>query len=46
MKFISKLFVRRKRSNLATALERQRLNRTMPGQTGALQASRLGFLIN
>lgn len=45
MKLLSSLFARRKRGNLATALERQRLSRTMPGQTGALQASRLGFLI-
>ena len=32
------------RGNLTTLLERQRLARTMPGQTGALAASRLGFL--
>jgi hypothetical protein len=43
MKFFSRLFVRRE-INLNTALERQRLSRTMPGQTGAVAAARLGFV--
>ncbi|PZN52309.1 MAG: hypothetical protein DIU65_10090 [Proteobacteria bacterium] len=43
MKLFSKLFARRE-SNMATALERQRLSRTMPGQTGAVAAARLGFV--
>jgi hypothetical protein len=45
MKLVTRLFGRRA-SNLVTELERQRLGRTMPGQTAALAASRLGFLIN
>ena len=45
MKLWNRLFSRRRESNLTTALERQRLARTMPGQTGAMAASRLGFLI-
>jgi len=43
MKLFARLFVPR-RSNLTTALERQRLARTMPGQTGAVAAARLGFV--
>ena len=35
MKFLSRLFGNRREINLTTALERQRLGRTMPGQTGA-----------
>lgn len=45
MKLFDRLFGRRG-SNLTTALERQRLSKTMPGQTGAAAAARLGFLIN
>ncbi|QPC88095.1 hypothetical protein GA830_16060 [Mesorhizobium sp. NBSH29] len=45
MKLFTRLFGRRD-SNITTALERQRLGRTMPGQTGAAAAARLGFLIN
>ena len=43
MKLFARLFARRQ-TNLTTALERQRLSRTMPGQTGALAAARLGFV--
>ena len=43
MKFLSHLFARRE-MNLTTALERQKLGRTMPGQSGAIAAARLGFL--
>lgn len=43
MKFFSRLFARRE-INLTTALERQRLARTMPGQTGAVAAARLGMI--
>jgi hypothetical protein len=43
MKFLTRLFSRRE-MNLTTALERQRLGRTMPGQTGAVAGARLGFL--
>ena len=45
MKFLSRLFTARSESNLITALERQALNRSMPGQTGALAGARLGFLV-
>ncbi len=46
MKFLPKLFKIERRVNLTTTLERQRLGRTMPGQTGALAGSRFGFIIN
>ena len=42
MKFFSRLFARRANVNLTTALERQRLGRTMPGQVAAMAAARLG----
>ena len=45
MKFLSRLFARRRQTNLTTALERQRLGRTMPGQMGAVAAARLGATI-
>lgn len=41
MKFLSRMFARRP-TNFTTAMERQRLGRTMPGQTGAVAAARLG----
>ena len=40
MKFFSRLFAARGNTNLTTVLERQRLSNTMPGQTGAMAASR------
>ncbi|WP_189434644.1 MULTISPECIES: hypothetical protein [unclassified Mesorhizobium] len=43
MKLFARLFTRRE-MNLTTALERQRLAKTMPGQTGAMAAARLGFV--
>jgi hypothetical protein len=43
MKLFARLFARRE-INLTTALERQRLSKTMPGQTGAVAAARLGFI--
>lgn len=43
MKLFGRLFAKRE-MNLITALERQRLAKTMPGQTGALAAARLGFV--
>jgi hypothetical protein len=45
MKLFSRLFGRSP-SNLTTTLERQRLARTMPGQTGAVAAMRLGVLVH
>ena len=46
MKLFSRFFSGRRNSNLNTALERQRLGRTMPGQTAALAGNRLGVLVN
>jgi hypothetical protein len=43
MKLFSRFFTRRE-SNMTTVMERQRLSRTMPGQTGAVAAARLGFV--
>jgi hypothetical protein len=45
MKFLSRLFSDRSAMNLTTALERQRLDRMMPGQMGAIAGARLGFLV-
>jgi len=45
MKLFSLLKSRRPSSNLTTALERQRLGRTMPGQTGALAGTKLGVFV-
>ena len=46
MNFFSRLFNgNRSPMNLTTALERQRLDRTMPGQSGAVAGARLGFLV-
>lgn len=46
MNLFTRFFSGHRETNLTTALERQRLAKTMPGQTAALAASRLGFLIN
>lgn len=45
MKFFARFLGSGRESNLTTVLERQRLGRTMPGQTGAVAAARLGFLV-
>lgn len=45
MKLFSRLFARRHETNIATALERQRFLKTMPGQTGAMAATRLGATV-
>lgn len=45
MKIFARLFSSRREANLSTLIERNRLCNTMPGQTGAVQANRLGFLI-
>jgi hypothetical protein len=44
MKILPRLFGRRA-SNLTTVLERQRLARTMPGQTAAIAGTRLGVFV-
>jgi len=43
--FFHRLFAPKQGGNLITTLERQRLIRSMPGQTGALAGARLGFLV-
>ena len=45
MTFFSRFFANRRESNLTTALERKRLANTMPGETGAMAASRLGSFV-
>jgi hypothetical protein len=45
MKFFAHFFRARSTGNLTTTLERARLSRTMPGQTAALAANRLGGLV-
>lgn len=45
MALFSRLFSRNTQTTLTTQLERQRLGRTMPGQTAALAAARLGCLV-
>lgn len=45
MKFFARLFAGRRDANPTTAIERQRLARTMPGQTAAIAANRLGMLV-
>ncbi|MBL8584117.1 MAG: hypothetical protein JNL61_18060 [Rhizobiaceae bacterium] len=46
MKMIARLFSSRRASNPTTVFERERLSRTMPGQTASLAASRYGFIVN
>lgn len=45
MKIFSRLFGRRRAMSMSTAIERQRLANTMPGQTAAIAANRLGMLV-
>ena len=42
---IARLFSRRDTDNVVTAIERKRLADTMPGQTGAVAAFRLGHTL-
>lgn len=44
MKFFSRFFATRRAANPTTMFARQRLSRTMPGETAALAATRLGVL--
>lgn len=44
MKFFTR-FLRRRETSLVTQLERQRLAKTMPGQTAAVAAARLGSIV-
>ena len=45
MTLLSRRFARFRTANMTTALERQKLARTMPGQTGALAANHFGALV-
>lgn len=45
MRFFSRIFAARRQTNLTTELERQRLGKTMPGQTAAMAGSRLGVFV-
>ena len=45
MKFFARLFSARSNANPTTTIERERLGRTMPGQTAAMAAARLGELV-
>lgn len=45
MKIFSRLFKNRSQASLSTLRERDRFAKTMPGQTGAVAANRLGFFI-
>lgn len=45
MKFLARLFSN-SQTNFVTVMERQRLSRTMPGQTAAMAGTRLGVLVN
>ena len=45
MKIFSRLFKTSNEANLSTIRERDRFAKTMPGQTGAVAANRLGFFI-
>jgi hypothetical protein len=45
MKFFVRFRRNRSASNIATALERQRLASTMPGQTGAMAGARYGMRV-
>lgn len=45
MNIFARLFKTRKEASLSTLRERDRFAKTMPGQTGAVAANRLGFFI-
>jgi hypothetical protein len=45
MNLFARIFKSRNNANLSTLRERDRFAKTMPGQTGAVAANRLGFFI-
>jgi len=45
MKLFARFFRARREPSMTTVLERQRFSRTMPGQTAAIAANRLGVLV-
>lgn len=46
MKLFSRLFARNANANLNTLRERDRLSKSMPGQSAAVTAARLGILVH
>ena len=46
MKFFASHLSARSNANPTTTFERERLGRTMPGQTAAMAAARLGVLVS
>ena len=46
MKFLSRLFTAKRDANLTSVIERDRLSKSMPGQTAAVTAARLGILVH
>ncbi|MBO6541182.1 MAG: hypothetical protein JJ969_17495 [Rhizobiaceae bacterium] len=46
MKLFARIVGGRRVTNPTTVYERNRLIRTMPGQTGAMAASRFGYVIS
>ncbi len=45
MTFFARLFATRRNASMASVTERRRLNKSMPGETAALAANRLGGLV-
>lgn len=45
MRLIGYIFARRGAANITTVMERRRLAASMPGQTGAVSAARLGHTL-
>jgi hypothetical protein len=45
MKLFARFFRDRRDASMTTVFERQRFGRTMPGQTAAMAANRLGVLV-
>lgn len=45
MRFFSRFLTYPRAVNLTTTLERQRLGKTMPGQTAAIAGTRLGVFV-
>lgn len=45
MSIITRILFRKRQTTIATSLERKRLQGTMPGQTGAMLASRHGLFV-
>jgi hypothetical protein len=43
---VAEMFATKRDTNLTTMIERDRLSKTMPGQTAAVTAARLGMLVH